>query len=122
MSEHTELVEIANKARLEMIEEGHAGWPNTIFDLVAAIERLESPWIPVSERLPEDHVLVVVLWYESDSDDSRRIDIDYIEEEMWGDWFNRAEHFNIAGGNCNEEAPYTHWMPLPSPPKENNNG
>jgi hypothetical protein len=72
-----------------------------------------SDWISVEERLPEEGILCNVFWYE---DDHWQMEIDYIEEGMWGAWFNRAEHFNIAGGNCKEEAPYTHWMQIPIPP------
>ena len=71
-------------------------------------------WISVEDRLPEDDELVLVFWL---NEDGHYFDMDYIEEKMWGDWFNRAEHLNIAGGNCSEDAPYTHWMPLPEPPK-----
>ena len=74
-----------------------------------------SEWISVEDRLPEEGLLSLVYW---EDEDGFYTDIDCIEEEVWGDWFNRAEHFNIAGGNCNEEAPYTHWMTLPEPPKE----
>ena len=73
----------------------------------------EREWVSVEDRLPKNHVLVFVFWEEQDEE---RLDIDYIDEEMWGDWFNRAEHVNIAGGNCNEKAPYTHWQPLPPTP------
>jgi hypothetical protein len=74
-----------------------------------------SEWISVEDRLPEDHILVLVCW--SHIDGGGEYDMDYMDEEMWGGWFNRAEHYNIAGGNANEEAPYTHWMPLPEPPE-----
>lgn len=73
-----------------------------------------SGWISIKDRLPENYILVVVGWHEEGEE---RIDIDYIEEGMWGNWFDRAEHMNIAGGNCNEEAPYTQWMPLPPLPQ-----
>jgi hypothetical protein len=70
-------------------------------------------WISVFDQLPKDGILCLVYWHKDESD---IVEIDYIDEEMWGEWFNRGQHFNIAGGNCNEEAPYTHWMPIPIPP------
>jgi hypothetical protein len=70
-------------------------------------------WILVKNQLPEEGILCTVFYYE---DDNWQMEIDYIEEGMWGSWFNRAEHFNIAGGNCKEEAPYTHWALIPDPP------
>ena len=64
----------------------------------------ESTWIPVSERLPEEHVLVLCRW--------RRMS----EEAFYG--FARYQ----GGGTwyvSNEGMPtVTHWMPLPEPPKE----
>ena len=61
-------------------------------------------WIPVSERLPEEHVLVLCRW--------RRMS----EEAFYG--FARYQ----GGGTwyvSNEGMPtVTHWMPLPEPPKE----
>jgi hypothetical protein len=81
---------------------------------LVAVPKEASEWIGVDDRLPEESELVLVVWHDEEGD--YRIDIDYIEEEMWGDWFNRAEHMNIAGGNCPEEAPYTHWQEIPTPP------
>jgi hypothetical protein len=72
-----------------------------------------SEWILIKDRLPEDGLLVLVSFQ---GDDGWCIGLDYTNEELWGDWFNRAEHLNIAGGSCSEDAPYTHWMLMPEPP------
>jgi hypothetical protein len=72
-----------------------------------------SEWISVEDRFPKDDELVIV-WYEADG--HSHVSFDYRDEDLWGDWFNGAEHANIAGGCVPEDAPYTHWMPLPEPP------
>jgi hypothetical protein len=74
-----------------------------------------SEWTSVEDELPDDDVLVLVCW--RDDDECYRVDFDAYEDELWAVWFNQAEHTNIAGGSCEEEAPYTHWMNIPGPPK-----
>ena len=54
-------------------------------------------WIPVSERLPDYGVEVLVAVIQADG--GRTIDIDYMDE------------VNAFAGSC------SHWMPLPEPPK-----
>lgn len=71
-------------------------------------ELLERRWIPVEERLPEDHsdVLVIAYWH-----------------EQWGVYMGwcapeRAQwSVHIGIGDRNDVA-VTHWRPLPEPPKE----
>lgn len=82
-------------------------------------EKQLCEWVSVEDKLPETEDLVLVAWLQ---DGESMLDIDLYHEECWLHWFNRAEHYNIAGGNCNEEAPYTHWMPLPKPPLAALNG
>lgn len=64
-------------------------------------------WISVKDRLPDENLVVVVAW-------GNNIALDYIDEEMWGDWFNKAEYMNLAGAYIGENAPYTHWLVLPT--------
>lgn len=54
-------------------------------------------WIPVTERLPEPGVMVLV--FDIDED----IGIDYRQTRYT--W------------SCYSECEVTHWMPLPAPPK-----
>lgn len=63
--------------------------------------RAAHRWIPVTERLPEKDVRVLVRL----ADDSRlytKIDTDRIHYDNWVRWGTYV----------------THWMPLPEPPKE----
>ena len=71
-----------------------------IESLQKSIAELESPWIPVSERLPEDekHVLLFHPQW--------RIEVPR---------YRRGSSEPLAIGLCNDTA--THWMPLPEPPK-----
>ena len=63
-----------------------------------------SKWIPVSERLPEAHRLVLCRW-------TRGVGASY--------GFARYNHDINVWYVSNEGMPnVTHWMPLPEPPKE----
>ena len=66
----------------------------------ATIESLQSQWISVDERLPEDgqHVLSV--------DHNDRI----LRSTFLRGNFKVLFH-------CDDHKPATHWMPLPSPPE-----
>lgn len=84
-----------------------------IEDLKYAIPAVSVPqWISTEERLPEDRsdVLVVAYWH-----------------ERWGVYMGwcapeRAEwSVHIGIGDRNDVA-VTHWMPLPEPPKGENDG
>lgn len=90
-------------------------------------------WIPVSERMPEPGILVLVYTPPQPGDypGDVRIGFDYIDPD--GDdptyWFDHGEiyeHFCCVACNGmtgpSEKAPYTHWMPLPAAPQEVNNG
>lgn len=86
-------------------------------------------WIPVSERMPEPGILVLVYTPPQPGDypGDVRIGFDYIDPD--GDdptyWFNHGENYEhfccvacdgMAGPS--EKALYTHWMPLPAAPQE----
>lgn len=58
-------------------------------------------WIPVTERLPEEAVRVLV-WLRKGSSDYTQMDTDRRYRARWVRW-----------GSC-----VTHWMPVPEPPKE----
>lgn len=65
-------------------------------------------WIPVTKRLPENEQDIIA--YMDDGEESRIIPCNYSR----GVWFDcmfdkKANHI-------------THWMPLPEPPKEANDG
>lgn len=90
---------------------------------------LASAWVPVSERLPEPGVTVMVYTPPQPGDypDSVRISFDGICPESDGDyWVDHGEHYEhycmiAKGGDADwhgpsEKAPYTHWHPLPAAP------
>ena len=62
-------------------------------------------WIPVSERLPEEAMLVLV--WTGDGDPGREIAIGFMHKP--GSWWT---------DNYEYEMFVTHWRPLPDPPKE----
>lgn len=81
-------------------------------------------WRRVEDGLPEDGQLVLVGWRQGDED---RIGFDARDEGGWAEHDAAREHFLAVGGSAAagpdaicvgpaEEAPYTHWMPVPLPP------
>lgn len=90
-------------------------------------------WIPVSERLPETGVMVIVRSPAQDGDwtDDDRIAFDHISED-YEDWHAHCESFEhymaVGGSNAagpdvvctgpSQKAPYTHWTPIPAFRKE----
>ena len=83
-----------------------------MFEILDAYERGRVnalKWIPVSERLPEDDS--DVLAYLRIGEEGRIYPANYAK----GMWFDCI--FNTPATNTT-----THWMPLPEPPKEGNNG
>ena len=81
-------------------------WFSTKAEAITAWNRRADGWIPVTERLPEEHEvtlvrgdtspLVFLCWYEK-------------SEREWYDSY----------GNCigSPDRHVTHWMPLPQPPE-----
>ncbi len=93
-------------------KEKNLGAADLIEQQAAKIKELEAKvprWIPCSERMPSDHV-GVLLW---DSIDNTTFTGHYSEFGRWDvDGFNDGTFaFKI-----------THWMPLPEGPEEKNDG
>ncbi|EOV6197032.1 DUF551 domain-containing protein [Klebsiella quasipneumoniae] len=85
--------------------------------------------MPVSERMPEPGILVLVYTPPQPDDypGDVRIGFDYIDPD--GDdptyWFNHGENYEefycVACDGMtgpSEKAPYTHWIQLPAAPQE----
>lgn len=73
-------------------------------------------WQPI-ETAPEGR-MVVVFWLDSDGVECHNFDL--FDDGVWSNYFNEFEHLSIAGAACGrpEDAPYTHWTPLPASTKE----
>lgn len=76
-----------------------------------------------------DEGMEVRVWIPATDDEDAFDSIDHIEEGVWHHHYGAYEHYqavggaNAGGGDCyctgpSEEAPYTHWMPLPQPPSK----
>lgn len=88
-------------------------------------ETQKTQWVSVSDCLPERGVSVIVY----SPDDGMSFDL--IDEDCDdGDrWYGHGESYDhycsvamcgIEHSGPSEEAPYTHWMLTPEPPKEGN--
>lgn len=84
----------------------------TLHEAADAIEELADrnvgKWIPVTERLPEEHQFVLIRQDEDRMMVAVRID---------GEWWYRYFAYDIDSWDENEQGTITHWMPLPEPPK-----
>lgn len=69
------------------------------FPTVDAVEVVHGSWIPVTERLPEEDVRVLV-WLGTGDITYTQIDTDRLHKKKWRRWTKNV----------------THWMPLPEPP------
>lgn len=73
--------------------------------------REKQRWIPVTERLPEDDVAVLVSCispFRTKDGAQRRVQrVDFLKYGLDGGWQMTNRNYEI-----------THWMPLPEPPKE----
>ena len=65
-------------------------------------------WIPVTERLPDMHVEVLVC-----TEDYGKTELGFLTDAVWdgAGWLETWERKTYL-------ATVTHWMPLPEPPKE----
>lgn len=71
---------------------------------------VERPrWIPVTERLPEEHIRVLVV-----NDDAKFM----VAERYADDWWYQYSAYDVDRWDALEQGVITHWMPLPEPPKE----
>ena len=77
-------------------------------DLLAEIDRLRSPWVPVGERLPEDGTLVAISWSAGRGlPEITRYDTNYKDP-----WMRRG-----IGQKHRQWNTPSHWTPLPEPPE-----
>lgn len=95
-----------------------------------ACVREVQQWISVDDRLPEAGIPVLVYTPNGPDDYPEDINIrfDFIcpDYEYWHNHSEHYEHFLCiakGGADCPmtgpaENAPYTHWMPLPAPPQQ----
>ena len=75
----------------------------------ALAESFAQGWIPVTERLPEDGVFVLV------SNDDGIIMVAKYETDLLG-WYKRYCPYDHDFWWENEDGRISHWMPLPEPP------
>jgi hypothetical protein len=81
-----------------------ADFADAVQQAADAIEELSKPrWIPVTERLPENGEYVLCF--------CRANIVCVLRRDKDGDWYENPTHVYMSGF-------VTHWMPLPSPPKE----
>lgn len=84
-----------------------------------------SQWISVKDQLPEPEVPVLVFTPRR-GDEPMTIDFDFIDPDSDGAvWYlhnKNYEHYLAVAppesSGPSEEAPYTHWCPIPDPPLE----
>ena len=83
---------------------------DAIKDLQSAHKELPR-WIPVTERLPEDGIFVLVC-----NDDGHMM-IAKHETETY-EWYYKYTNYDFDIWDNEEQGPVCYWMPLPEPPKE----
>lgn len=83
----------------------------------ADVAAVRDAWLPI-ETAPEGE-LVICMWLDKEDDEHpARYNFDYFEDGIWMNYFSEHEHYAIAGvaTGRSEDAPYTHWIPLPAAP------
>jgi hypothetical protein len=110
---YDELVKRLNVFRLK--EDEYQIIPVYVSEIIAeaadAIEELSKPrWIPVTERKPKTDDIVIVAIHDDSGDTSYDVTNVgfYLDVFPLGIWVVENERCNYV----------THWMPLPTPPKE----
>lgn len=98
----------ANKALIEWCKDtaDRRSWSEVIKDVPAADVEPKSKWIPVTERLPE-YPGRFMCFYEVEESGEVGHCIDWGRYDPDDGWY-------VSG--------VTHWMPLPEPPKEEDDG
>ena len=125
-----EIVETSNSADFESMVTAD----DFIFVVARAIEQAvlakvqpvpAGTWISVKDRLPDtsDTVIVYTPPQPDDYPDSMRIDFDRYEDGTWSSHADQYDHYIMIGGpdlgpGPGQDAPYTHWMPMPKRPSE----
>ena len=84
--------------------------------------KIVSPWISVKDRLPVDESVVMV-YTPAKGNYDESYDFDWYEDGCWIQHQDHYDHYIVVGGpkfgpGPSETAPYTHWMPIPPPPKD----
>ena len=96
-------------------------------ELLAAAPLVPQGWMAIESAPKGELVMVYTPPQPDDWPDAVRIDFDYIDTDADGHyWHNHGEHYEHfccvakpeGSTGPSEKAPYTHWMPLPQPPKE----
>jgi hypothetical protein len=127
MSDLDELIDLLREAH-EQQRTAFKDAPTLYSRAADALERFR--WVPVSERLPEAGELVMV--YSPPTKDSwpdeMNVGFDCIDPDVddpgpyaWLNHNNHYEHYCAVAcegmTGPREQAPYTHWMPLPPAPE-----
>src|SRR5574343_1035608 len=77
--------------------------------LRSEIDALKNPWIKVSERFPEEHVMVLILTVDNEIM-QRQLDYTLSDLSAWS-WCDDNLQYSFPGWLV------THWSPLPQPPE-----
>ncbi len=91
----------------------------------APVREVPETWISVEDRLPKVEELVIV-YAPAGKHSEERIDFDFIDpnDDDHASWFHHNEHYEHfcvvakpeGSIGPSEKAPYTHWLPLPAAP------
>ena len=129
---------MSNKMALDALTDAKAAyeaWGNGTTKIDAAIAALQAEpqgWMPIETATEQDGLVMVYAPPQpGDWPDTVNITFDFIcpDYEDWCHHSEAREHYLAVGGanacgpdvECTgpgEKAPYTHWMPLPTPPKD----
>jgi hypothetical protein len=103
------LKELYEQNRYFSSDKNHRDFVMFADDYIEALRERSAKWIPVSERLPDPDVQVLV-WHRRDSNAFEFIGLDFTSS--YGDPENGCWFHTERGDKI------THWMPLPSPPEK----